>query len=244
MRSYKLILALLVLLSALFLLWAVIGTGPAPVPSGDNLPFPKGERISYCVKWGGLKIGTAISNFLGETNFRGKKAYLITFSTNTFGFKDIERIYADPESLYPLYIERTVSLGKLGEKIIEEYDQKSHTLKISKRSGKEKEEKLIKAGSNIQNTVLLFYYCRNREFKVGDTFSAALPTSEYKLEVVRKEELETALGKRPALLFASRPEGIKFWVEANGERLLLKMKKSAKVGSWEMSITKVERGDE
>lgn len=238
MKIYKLISGLLL---ALFFLCTI--ASPASAPIKDNLPFPKGEKIAYSLKWAGLKIGTTVSTFLGEVVLSGQRAYLITFSTKALGLEDFERIYADPKNLYPLRVERTIYIGKRKEKILEEYDQERNRVKITK-SNEKKEERLIERRAKIQNAILLFYWYRNQDFKVGDSFFVTLPTLEYEAEVIKKEEIKVPLGNYQAYLLKTKPGEIKFWIGTRDGRLLLKTEAPKFLGKLTMSLTKIEKGEE
>src|SRR5690242_69203 len=80
-----------------------------------------GERIEYKIVKVGLKAGDASLTFAGPRIYRGKKIVLIVFQARAFNFFDEERIFVDPKSYLPLFVERNLNIFGKKEKIIEEY---------------------------------------------------------------------------------------------------------------------------
>ena len=90
---------------------------------GTELPFKKGERLTYEVRYKGAKIGKSILTFHGETKLENKEVYYITFSTRVPSFKDTEDLYADKDTFLPVRVNRNIrkTIG-FNDRIVEKYD--------------------------------------------------------------------------------------------------------------------------
>ena len=92
---------LLSFLVCLFMVVLLAGSAMAADPV-----FKKGEKIYYSVKQMGAKVGDAVLEYKGEVYQEQKKCVLIVFTAKGFNFFDEERIYVDPETLFPLKVMR------------------------------------------------------------------------------------------------------------------------------------------
>ena len=83
-------------------------------------PVKVGERICYKIVKLGLKAGEATLTFAGPRFYHRSQTELIIFEAKAFNFFDEERIYVDPKSFKPLYVERNLNIFGNKEKITEE----------------------------------------------------------------------------------------------------------------------------
>ena len=183
-----------------------------------------GEHIVYEVQLGKVSLGKAEFNHLPNTMLDDKEVSFMTFETRLVKFRDLEKIYSDPESYLPLKVERQIWNWPFKEKITEEYDQVRYVLKIKKHNGKKAKETVIEKEDVINNAILLPYYVRDiAELKEGYSLIARLPTQEFKIELISKEEVEVPAGKFPAYHFVSNPERFEIWISADSRRIPIKI---------------------
>lgn len=197
-----------------------------------TLPFSKGERLTYEVRYKGLKVGESILTFHGEEVMDNKRVYHITFFTKLPAVKDIEELYAQKSSFLPLEVHRTIKkVETFTERIKEKYDQKDFRVDIKKRARFFSQKFSIKKDSPIHNAILLTYYYRTREaFNQNEKFKVNLPTAEFELMFEGIESVKTPLGEYHAYVFSGRPSGFKFWLSADDKRIPLKIKNPSTLG--------------
>jgi hypothetical protein len=179
-----------------------------------------GESIQYLIS----PLGRAEYNDLGAVDLEGVRVRLVTFKNNILLSEDAQKIYIDPESLFPYKIERTVS-GPLGEEYItREYDQKNFTVVVKRFKGKKLlNEQKIKANGPIQDVILLPFYLNSLpDLKIGMLFTALLP-EEVKLELVSIDGITVPAGKFQAYHFKSIPRRIEIWINKGTPRTPLKI---------------------
>ncbi|MFH1479503.1 MAG: DUF3108 domain-containing protein [Candidatus Omnitrophota bacterium] len=184
------------------------------------LPFEKNERLTYDVKYKGLRIGEAILDFRGEEELRGEKLYHVTFFTKAASFKDTEEIFGDMRTFLPKEVRRMVK-KKIGfnDSIIETYDQKDFRVDITSKSNLRTKKSSIKKDSPIHNAILLVYFCRAKaDFKEKEKFHISLPTLDFIVSYKGKEAIETPMGKYAAHAFISDPPHFKLYLADDKKR--------------------------
>jgi len=188
-------------------------------------PAQIGEKITYDVKLGALRLGKAYFNRMRPIEMNGGLVNLMTFETNLARFKDLETIYSDPDTFLPLKIERTVRAWSKREQITEDYDQKEFTLTIIKRNGRKTEQVSIKKDKPIHNTILLPFHVRNiPKLDIGWVFPANLPTQEFQIKLVAIDEVKVPAGIFKSYHFKSTPRKFEIWISADERRIPLKIK--------------------
>ncbi|OQX52926.1 MAG: hypothetical protein B5M48_04360 [Candidatus Omnitrophica bacterium 4484_213] len=181
-----------------------------------DLPFRKGETVSYRVQWKGIHIGSAKLIFGDE----------IILQTHTLNFKDIERIKGDAD-YYPLEVSRDIRLFGRSIQILEKYDQKKRSVEILRKTAGRTSRQVISSDAKIHHPILLIYYFRSQELKLGESWMINLPLAgKYKMEVTKLEKIKTPVGKYLAYRIESFPSEIKFWISADERRLPLKIEKN------------------
>lgn len=180
-----------------------------------------GEKIIYSIDL----LGQSEYNDLGIVNFQGRNLRLVTFRTHVFGFDDTEKIYIDISSFLPVRVERNITIGFKKEYLVEEYDQKKYTLKVSKFKGNKKvKEYVFKKEGPIHNAVYLPFYLRTiPEPAAGWSFEARFPDS-FKIKFVSLEEITVPAGKFKAYHFTSTPHKFDIWISKDNLRVPLKIK--------------------
>ncbi|MBU1147312.1 MAG: DUF3108 domain-containing protein, partial [Candidatus Omnitrophica bacterium] len=196
------------------------------------VPFTKGEKFIYDVKYKGLKVGRSILTFHGEEKLGDKKAYHITFSTNIPSLKDTEELYADKDTFLPIQVHRAIKkkLG-FGDRIKEVYDQENFRVDVSSKSKLRTKRFSIQKDRPIHNAILLAYYYRvNNTFNKGDKFNITLPTFDFEVTFNGIEAVKTPLGEFQAYTFTSDPPKFKLWLSLDERKIPLKIENPSMLG--------------
>ena len=185
-----------------------------------------GEKIIYEVRLSRLSLGSATFEHLPRQRVGGVELNYLTFETKLAKFRDLEKIYSDPETFLPVKIERFISIWPQPEMITEDYDQNKFVLTIKKVKGKTIEKVVIKRGDGcINNAILLPYFVRDREnLDSGFNLVARLPRQDFLIKLDGKQEIRVPAGKFMAYHFISEPKKFEIWVSADSRRIPLKIK--------------------
>ncbi len=195
-------------------------------------PGHPGEKVIYEVHLGKLSLGRSVFTTLADEELEGRPVSVVRFETKLARFADTEKIYCDPVTYLPLRVERLVNMWPTTEKITEDYDQKDFKVVVSKIKGNRKEPTLvIKKGDVINNAILLpFYLRKNAALDIGYSLIARLPTKEFSLRLVSKEEVVVPAGRFVAYKFTSTPRQFEIWISDDSHRVPLKIKGSSSLG--------------
>ncbi|MEK6714781.1 MAG: DUF3108 domain-containing protein [Candidatus Omnitrophota bacterium] len=190
----------------------------------EILPFEQGETISYAVKLGGIKIGNAELTYKGKTKLNDKDAHLIIFSTDTLNFKDTETMYAALDTFLPLKIERDINKWGKKIRIVEEYDQLNHKVKITQFDKTRNQTKEIAQDAQIQNVILLTYFLRKlSNFELGREFAVTLPLAKLIMRFTKEEQARIPCGVYRTYLAESFPKGHKIWFESSEKAIPIRI---------------------
>ncbi len=184
-----------------------------------------GETIEYTIKtWVGVKAGEAELRYHGNFQWNGKDVVLITFISRSLNFLDEEKIYADRQTLYPLFVERNLNIWGKKEKIQEFYDQTTGEVEIIKISGHRKHRQVLKRTAPVDNIYCFIYrYRRNGDFIIGDPIVMHLPTKDVHISLLKKTKLRV-LGKMvPAFYMETTPAQYRIWFAQNAIRTPLRI---------------------
>ena len=196
------------------------------------LPFQEGEKLTYEVRYNGLKVGRSILTFNGEKDLDGKSTYHITFFTNIPSLKDTEEIYADKDTFLPIEVRRKIK-KKIGfsNSVVEKYDQKKFKVDISSKSKLRSKKFSIQRHAPIHNAILLSYYYRVKEsFDENERIKVTLPTMDFEVMFKGLEAIKIPLGEYEAYAFTSDPPKFKLWLSADKKRIPLKIKNPGTLG--------------
>ncbi len=228
------LLFLLFLVITFFYIWNVTDMGRVDTKTEDKVEEDSidrvGEKITYDVYLGGMRLGMAEYHHLRKTYLNEQLVDLITFYTKALRFKDRETIYCESDTFLPLVVERKISKPIKPEKIREVYDQENFKLTITKtRFGTSTKE--IKSTEPIHNSILLPFFVRNAEdLKIGWNFTANLPQGKYQLKLIKIEEISIPAGKFEAYYFESEPSKIRIWIGTDKERIPLRIDGTGGIG--------------
>jgi acyl-CoA synthetase (AMP-forming)/AMP-acid ligase II len=194
-------------------------------------PNHVGEKIIYDVKLGRLYLGQSRFTSLQEVEINGRKLSAMLLETKLTRFSDTEKIYSDPQTLFPVMVERNILNWFRGEKITEVYDQDNFTVTIVKNKGKNQQKMVIKKNEPIHNAVLLPYYIRRIPvLETGQIIIANLPTRRLEIKLVSQEEIKVPAGIFQAYHFSSTPKQIDIWISADERRIPVKIEGAGLLG--------------
>jgi hypothetical protein len=190
------------------------------------------EKITYDIKLYKIKLGSATLTCLPAVEVNGNLLDQIVFETELAHFKDIERIYSEPETYLPVKIERYILNWFKEERISEEYDQKNFTVTITKYKKDNKSDRLvIKKDSPMHNAILLPQQVRNvQNLEVGMLTVVNLPTRKFQIRLIAVEDVVVPAGTFRAYHFVSSPKQIEIWVSADIDRIPVKIQGIGKFG--------------
>jgi len=237
MTKTRIFLIIIFLCLSVYVISGIVPFGHAiDVSVVDNkdlaLPFKDGERLTYEVRYSGVKVGRSILTFNGEKDLDGKPAYHITFFTKIPSLKDTEEIYADKDTFLPIEVHRKIK-KKIGfsDNVIEKYDQEKFKVDISSKSKLRSRSFSIQRGTPIHNAILLSYYYRVKEsFDENEIMKVSLPTMDFEVMFKGKETIKTPLGEYESYAFTSDPPKFKLWLSADKKRIPLKIKNPGTLG--------------
>lgn len=180
-----------------------------------------GEKIVFAVS----PMGKAEYTDMGIVEYKGKRLWLVTFQTRLPGFNDLEKIYADPSTGFPLLVERYIHWPFSYEYLTEDYDPVNYS-QVIKRYLKNKltNEYKFKNHGPFQNAILMPFYLRGVEgLKIGWKIEVRIPQ---KFMVTLSEIKEVQVGKKKimAFHFTSEPNKFDIWISMDKHRLPLVIK--------------------
>jgi hypothetical protein len=194
-----------------------------------------GERIRYKIVKLGLKAGEANLTFVGSRIYRRKPTSLIIFQAKGFNFYDEEKIYVDPKSFMPLFVERNLNIFGNKEKITEEYTP-GHVKVI-----KGKEIQVLDKPGQIDNIYAFIYrYRQQGTFKIEDSIDITLPTKDVKIKLVKQESMNVAKNRYDAFYMESDPSNYKIWFDSSEKKIPLRIAGAIKMANADMVMIKYE----
>ena len=205
----------------------------------------KGETFRYMIKKLGIKAGDASLEFKGEAEIAGRKALLIVFTSEGFNFYDQEKIYLDPETYFPIAVDRDLNIFGNKEKIKERYDALKGSVNISKMVKGELQEITIKKELPLDNLYCFIYRLRkSAKLEVGNSFDIILPTADVKIEVKDKVEFEAMNKKFKSFFMQSVPKKYRIWFDDSEEMIPLRIDGAVGFGKTSMVLTEILYGGE
>ncbi|MBF0331674.1 MAG: hypothetical protein HQL17_07025 [Candidatus Omnitrophica bacterium] len=188
------------------------------------LPYGPGEKIRYVIKQSAFKVGEATLEFQGETYRDGKKYTLIIFTSKGFNFYDEERIFVDGATLLPQRVIRDLNIFGKKEQIMEDYDQATGTIRVTKLADGVSSEQLLKKEGPIDNIYAFLYRFRGQTaFKAETTFDLKLPTLDVTIAHVKSVPFNAAGKTYQSSLIRSVPSKYSIWMDEGPQHLPLRI---------------------
>jgi len=195
-----------------------------PAVAEQELPFTSGEKIVYAVKMGPIKMGTATLYFLGKTRLGNKEVETIIFETTGFNFLDVEKIYAETKTFYPLRVERTLNLWGKKMDIVEDYDTKDNSWRLIKREGEKITQEVFKENSRVQNIIAVVYFYRQMgNLESGKSLDFNFSKVKVKMQITKIVDFLSGDKIHQAYLLESIPRKYRVWLDTGEKRIPLRI---------------------
>jgi hypothetical protein len=213
----------------------------APVSLPASVPFAVGESLSYSLKFGVLRVGSANMSVRGLTSVRGTDVvhtiFAITGGTLFFRVNDVMQSWVEPRMFASLRFWQDVNEGSYHAKRRYELFGDRQKFSLGDQPEQESVPTPLDDGSFI-------YFIRTQPLEVGTTYTfdryfdpAANPV---KIRVLRKERIAVPAGTFDAIVVQPiiKTSGIfaeggraEIWFSDDTRRLMLQMKTKLNFGS-------------
>lgn len=209
-------------------------------------PFSPGEKITYDIKKMGIKAGEATLVFEGATTIHQRPAVLIVFTAKAgaLNFFDEEKIFLDPLTFYPVFVQRRLNIWGKEETIEEEYLPQEARIRIVKTAGGQTTEQIIEKAGPIENIYGFIYRCRkDNPFSQRAPLQIKLPTKDLSIAFVREGKLKAAGQAFDVYFMQSDPRQYSIWFDAGPNRIPLRIDGAAGFGKTSMIMVEYKKGD-
>lgn len=178
----------------------------------NALPFKLGEDLTFKIRYGFIKAGTAHMRIVGMDSYKDRPViHIQTTAVNVPAFRwiykvdDVVNVFVDPVNLRPLYFEKKLREGTYKADLFVRYQHEDSVaqvefirykddMKIRKR-----EAVPVRIPANVFDVLSAFYYVRTQDLQVGKSiFLTSLEKKKiYDLEIKthRKEIIKVTAGK-------------------------------------------------
>jgi len=219
------------------------GLSQAPAPSGANHPFGVGEKLTFDVRFGPLKVGTSTMEVREISHIRGRAAYKTYFRVQggTFFYKvdDVLQSWIDTETLSSLRFVQSLEEGsRQRERHFEIYPARSVYVEVTKSP---QEHPSV---SNPLDDASFLYFIRTIPLEVGQSYEFNRyfrpDRNPVKVRVMRRERIVVPAGTfnaivvRPTIkakgIFAENGEA-ELWLSDDERRMVLQLKTKVSFGT-------------
>ena len=181
-------------------LWVAFVLAAGGAAGQTNLWFPVGERLSYRLYWGMIRVGTAelttewIAFDGGRRLAICARARTTPFMSKIYAVDDWIETIVEPESFLPIRYEQRLNEGRHRRHDLFIFDHPGR--KAHWRSMLKQESHVVDIGADTRDVLSLVYYMRSQPFAIGDErrFHVVVDDKLYDLTVAgRKTETLTGL---------------------------------------------------
>jgi hypothetical protein len=236
---------------------------PLVYPVTENNAFEVGEKLTFKVRYGFVRAGTATMSVLKETEMNGHPVYQIqTTAESVSPFSWVYKVddevnsFMDKRGLFTWRFEKKLREGSYKIDMLVDYLPEDSLAKIHTiRYKDETEEKHydVKVPPFAMDVLASFYYIRTKPLRIGDIISMINHDNKkvYNLEVhvYMREEIDTAAGTFRCLKVEPllRGEGIfkqkgrlLVWLTDDEYKLPVQMTSEVAVGHITTELEKIE----
>ncbi|HTY45935.1 MAG TPA: DUF3108 domain-containing protein [Patescibacteria group bacterium] len=183
-----------------------------PIPDAR---LPDYEKLTYEIRWLGLRVGTLTASIVERKQFRDREVYVLeaTVKTSAF-FSSIYKIedrfvsYVDAQKLYTIRHEVYRRDGAYKKDAVTEFDQESH--KAHFKNSLDMSEKTFDIPAGVHDILSACYYFMLLPLKVGDKIEYSVCNNETNyqfLGLIQPKVLirVPALGRKESEAFLIQP---------------------------------------
>jgi hypothetical protein len=217
------------------------------------VPFGPGERFTYDVKFGVLKVGSGSMQVAGPVEVRGREAYHTIFRVRggTFFYKVDDRFesWIDTRTLSSLRFVEDLQEGRRDrERTFEIFPERS----TYRESGGDEEQRSVQ---NPLDQGSFIYFVRTLPLRPGDTYELNRyyrpDRNPVRIRVLRRERVSVPAGTFNAVVVqpSIRTKGIfseggraEIWFSDDDERVMLQMKSQLSFGSLNLYLKSRQSG--
>ena len=177
-------------------------------PVVENHAFHVGEKLTFKVRYGFIRAGTATMSVLKETTLNSHPVYQIQTTAESvspfswvFKVDDVVNSYIDKKGLFTWRFEKKLREGSYKMDLFVDYlpeDSLAKVHTIRYRDGNEENSYDVKVPPFAMDVLAAFYFVRTKSLRVGDIISIVNHDNKkvYNLEVqvYMREQIDTAAG--------------------------------------------------
>jgi hypothetical protein len=222
-------------------------------PTTDVRPFTVGERLTYDVQFGPIKVGTGTMEVRGVENVRGREAYHTVFRINggipLYRVDDTFESWFATDDLSSLRFHQDKNEGqKERQHRYEIFPERKTYNDLAEDSGEQPSvEQPLDDGSFV-------YFVRTLPLDVGSTYEFNRyfkpDRNPVTIRVLRRERITVPAGTFDAIVIQPviKTKGVfsedgraELWISDDEHRMILQMKSRLAIGSIDLYLTKVRR---
>jgi hypothetical protein len=220
------------------------------------VPFDTGERLTFDVRFGGIKVGTGRMEVVGTQDVRGREAWHTRFTVKGgipfYKVNDRLESWIDTRTFTSLRLTQQTNQGRYHrERRIEFFPDRATMLEAGDRA---QEEPTV---AEPLDEGALLYFIRTLPLNVGDRYSLDRyfkpDRNPVQLEVVRRERVRVPAGtfetivirptiKSPGIFSESGRAEV--WVTDDDRRLMVQMTARLSFGTLSLSLRSISNAAE
>jgi hypothetical protein len=235
-------------------------------PRQVNNAFKLGEMLTFKIRYGIIRAGTATMSVKAERELNNRSVYyILTTAKSAAGFNWIYKVedmvvsYLDKEGLFSWKFEKRLREGKYKADLFVDYDPFQALANVTfiryheDMKIKKKENYQVKTTPFILDILASFYYVRTQELQVGKSIFLTnhdkKKVNNLEVKVYKKEIIEVNAGKFNCfvvepLLFGEgifKQKGrLKVWLTDDQYKIPVQMKSAVLVGNITTELEKIE----
>jgi hypothetical protein len=221
-----------------------------------RVPFSVGETAQYDVKFGAVKVGTAITRVAGIETIRGRSAWHTVFQIKggTFFYKvnDVFESWIDRESFSSLRFYQTQEEGSNDRrKRYEIYPEKSTYVELDKKPPREH-----KGVHDPLDDGSFLFFIRTINLEVGKVYESNRyfrpDRNPVRVKVLRRERIEVPAGKFDCIVLQPviKTKGIfsengaaEVWLTDDPRHIVVQLKSKLSFGSINLYLKSYKAGE-
>ena len=236
---------------------AATGLAPSAGPAQERapappLPFAVGERATYAVHFGPLRVGSGAMEIAGLDSVRGEEALHIVFTvrggTFFYGVDDVMESWLEPRTLRSLRFTQDLHEGR------RRYRRRFDFFADSRTFVQEGKQPMPSVADPLDEASF-FYFVRTQPLVVGESYEFDRyfrpNANPVRLRVLRRERVRVPAGTFDAVVVQPiiRTSGIfseggraELWIADDSTRVVLQVKSQLSFGSLNLYLEKYEPG--